>query len=134
MKLPQPTASRHLKLLRERSLVIAERDGTSVYYTLADPRVIDALDILRRYAIKIPQAARDLLESGAGETPKPDDARFAQWHYRKDPTHVVFYRAATFRWLAARHGWSCAFPVKDVVLMRNDAAAGVGARPRGSKR
>jgi len=47
LKLPQPTASRHLKLLRERNLVIAEREGTSVYYTLADRRVIDALDILR---------------------------------------------------------------------------------------
>jgi ArsR family transcriptional regulator len=47
LKLPQPTTSRHLKLLRERNLVIAEREGTSVYYTLADRRVIDALDILR---------------------------------------------------------------------------------------
>ena len=47
LNLAQPTASRHLKLLRERSLVIAEREGTSVYYTLADRRVIDALDILR---------------------------------------------------------------------------------------
>lgn len=47
LNLPQPTASRHLKLLRERNLVIAEREGTSVYYTLADRRVIDALDILR---------------------------------------------------------------------------------------
>ena len=47
LKLPQPTTSRHLKLLRERNLVIAEREGTSIYYTLADARVIEALDILR---------------------------------------------------------------------------------------
>jgi SAM-dependent methyltransferase len=47
-----------------------------------------------------------------------DDAKFAKWHYRGDPTHVVFYREATFRWLAARHGWSCELPVKDVVLMQ----------------
>lgn len=47
-----------------------------------------------------------------------DDARFADWHYRRDPTHVVFYRAATLRWLAARYGWSCEIPVKDVALMR----------------
>ncbi|HUF45131.1 MAG TPA: class I SAM-dependent methyltransferase, partial [Aestuariivirgaceae bacterium] len=26
-----------------------------------------------------------------------DDGRFADWHYRKDPTHVVFYREATMR-------------------------------------
>jgi len=47
-----------------------------------------------------------------------DDARFADWHYRKDPTHVVFYREATFRHLAGCWGWSCTVPHKDVVLMR----------------
>jgi len=51
-----------------------------------------------------------------------DDARFAGWHYRRDPTHVVFYREATFRWLAARWGWHCEVPVKDVVLMRRPLA------------
>ncbi len=51
-----------------------------------------------------------------------DDARFVDWHYRRDPTHVVFYREATFRWLAARWGWHCEVPVKDVVLMRRPPA------------
>jgi hydroxypyruvate reductase len=37
----------------------------------------DALAILRRYAIDVPAAARAGLESGAFETPKPGDARFA---------------------------------------------------------
>jgi hydroxypyruvate reductase len=37
----------------------------------------DALAILRRYAIGVPDAARAGLESGAFETPKPGDARFA---------------------------------------------------------
>lgn len=47
-----------------------------------------------------------------------DDARFADWHYRKDPTHVVFYRAATLAHLAAARGWSCTIPRKDVALMQ----------------
>lgn len=51
-----------------------------------------------------------------------DDARFADWHYRKDPTHVVFYRAETFRHLAREWGWFCEIPVKDVVLMRRPEA------------
>jgi SAM-dependent methyltransferase len=46
-----------------------------------------------------------------------DDARFAAWHYRRDPTHVVFYRAATWRCLAAARGWRCEIPVKDVALL-----------------
>lgn len=44
---PQSTVSRHLKVLRERHLVTTQRDGASVLYALADPRVIDALDTLR---------------------------------------------------------------------------------------
>ena len=44
----QPTVSHHLKLLRDRCMVKAERDGTSVYYSLADQRIIEALDIMRQ--------------------------------------------------------------------------------------
>ena len=43
----QPTISRHLKVLRDRRLALAERNGTSVYYSLADERVVQALDLLR---------------------------------------------------------------------------------------
>jgi len=47
-----------------------------------------------------------------------DDDRFDNWHYRRDPTHVVFYREATFEWLADRYGWQLEVPAKDVVLLR----------------
>ncbi len=43
----QTTASRHLKMLRERGLVRAERNGQAVFYSLTDPRVVQALDLLR---------------------------------------------------------------------------------------
>lgn len=46
-----------------------------------------------------------------------DDARFERWHYRRDPTHVVFYREHTLRTLATQHGFRCEIPVKDVALM-----------------
>ncbi len=45
--LTQPTVSRHLKVLRDRGMVLAQRDGTSIYYTLADEQVIEALNLLR---------------------------------------------------------------------------------------
>ena len=44
---PQSSVSRHLKVLRERRLVNAEREGATVRYSLADERVIDALETLR---------------------------------------------------------------------------------------
>ena len=45
------------------------------------------------------------------------DERFAAWHYRKDPTHVVFYREETFRWIALKFDWNVEFPRKDVALL-----------------
>ena len=45
----QPTVSHHLRILRERGLVLAEREGTSVYYTLADSRVLDAIEMMRGF-------------------------------------------------------------------------------------
>jgi SAM-dependent methyltransferase len=51
-----------------------------------------------------------------------DDARFANWHYRRDPTHVVFYRARTMHHIAAQHGWQCHIPRKDVVLFQKPPA------------
>ena len=47
-----------------------------------------------------------------------DDVRFDDWHYRQDLTHVVFYREETFRHIAARFGWGCEFPARDIVLLR----------------
>ena len=47
LDLPQSTVSRHLKILRERGLVTTTREGTSVYYALADTRIIQSMDLLR---------------------------------------------------------------------------------------
>ncbi len=47
LNVSQPTISRHLKVLRDRGLVTAERRGTNMYYQLTDTRLISALDILR---------------------------------------------------------------------------------------
>jgi SAM-dependent methyltransferase len=52
---------------------------------------------------------------------RPEDARFADWHYRKDPTHVVFYNEKTLRAVAQARGWTCEFPAPDIALMRKPA-------------
>ncbi|MFM8322475.1 MAG: ArsR/SmtB family transcription factor [Chloroflexota bacterium] len=43
----QSATSRHLKVLRDRGLVRATRQGQNVEYALNDPRVVGALDTLR---------------------------------------------------------------------------------------
>jgi ArsR family transcriptional regulator len=54
LDMSQPMTSRHLKVLRERGMVTAERQGTVIQYSLADRRLVDALDLLRA-------ALRDIL-------------------------------------------------------------------------
>lgn len=53
-----------------------------------------------------------------------DDSRFARWHYRRDPTHVVFYREATFRYIAKIHGLFLEFPARNVALMQKSTNDG----------
>ena len=43
----QSTTSRHLKILRDRGLVLTTRQGVSITYQIADRRLIQALDLLR---------------------------------------------------------------------------------------
>ena len=47
LDLSQPMVSRHLKVLRERGMVTTNRFGATVEYSLADERLIQALDLLR---------------------------------------------------------------------------------------
>lgn len=44
---PQPTISRHLRVLRQRALVTSRREGATVVYQLADDRMIEILDTMR---------------------------------------------------------------------------------------
>jgi ArsR family transcriptional regulator len=45
--LSQPATSRNLKVLRERSLVYTDRQGTTLIYHLTDNRLVEALNMLR---------------------------------------------------------------------------------------
>lgn len=47
LDVPQPTISRHLKVLKERGMVTSTREGQLVYYEVADQRILEALDLLR---------------------------------------------------------------------------------------
>lgn len=45
-----PNMSQHLSVLRSAGLVTARRDGNTVYYRLADPRVLEACQLLMSIA------------------------------------------------------------------------------------
>ena len=63
--------------------------------TVADPTTCaDALAIVRRYAIDLPVAVRDVLESGEGESIKPGDPRLSRASVRLIATPQMALEAA----------------------------------------
>ena len=63
--------------------------------TVGDPTsCADALAIVRRYGIDLPPAVRELLESGRGESVKPDDPRLAGCETRLIATPQMALEAA----------------------------------------
>ena len=65
LSLNQTTASRHLRFLRDRGMVAADRQGQNVYYTLVDPRVVQALDLMRAVLADV-LSRRQALITGSG--------------------------------------------------------------------
>lgn len=57
-----------------------------------------------------------------------EDAAFANWYYRSDISHVVFYREETLRTIGKRMGWEIVIPRKNVALFRKPLHS-VGATP-----
>jgi hydroxypyruvate reductase len=63
--------------------------------TVADPTTCaDALEVLRRYGIEVPESVRRVLETGAGETLKPGDPRLARATVRLIATPQMALEAA----------------------------------------
>lgn len=62
----QPLISRHLKVLRERGMVNTERNGATVTYSLANVKIIEALDLLRAAMREIMAKRAALVEAIPG--------------------------------------------------------------------
>ncbi len=61
-ELNQAVVSRHLAILRNGGVVTSRREGTNVYYTLADPRIGDACDVMQQVVLAKIEKNRQLAE------------------------------------------------------------------------
>ena len=68
--LRQSNVSKHLSLMREHGLVDTRREGSTIYYTLADPRISEAIRLLREAQADLLEKRRRLANS---ETEQNDD-------------------------------------------------------------
>jgi len=46
-RVPQATLSQHLGLMRHRGMLVTRKEGTTVFYRLANPKMIEAFDLMR---------------------------------------------------------------------------------------
>ena len=46
----------------------------------------------------------------------PKNNLFENWYYRRDPTHVVFYKKKTFQYIGFQRNWQVFFPSENIAL------------------
>lgn len=44
--------SQHLAVLRQKRVVHTRRDGLNIYYSISDPKIIEACDLMRKVLLK----------------------------------------------------------------------------------
>lgn len=63
----QSNISQHLALMRHLGLVVARRVDSNVFYRLSDPRILEAVDLLRAVQADLQQQRSSSLAAGAPE-------------------------------------------------------------------
>jgi DNA-binding transcriptional ArsR family regulator len=66
--LGQANISQHLALLRSKGLLVSRRNGTSIYYRIANPKIIRACELIREVLVE--QAAEQAELVGARLAPR----------------------------------------------------------------
>ena len=52
MDIPQANLSQHLSVMKQKGILEARRDGVNIYYSIANPKVIKAFDIMREVLLE----------------------------------------------------------------------------------
>ncbi|MBS7623401.1 helix-turn-helix transcriptional regulator [Candidatus Bathyarchaeota archaeon] len=47
LRIPQANVSQHLAVLRDRSIVLTRREGTSIHYRISNPKITKACEMIR---------------------------------------------------------------------------------------
>lgn len=52
MDIPQANLSQHLSLMRQKGILETRRDGVNIYYSITNPKVLKAFDIMREVLLE----------------------------------------------------------------------------------
>ncbi len=62
LSIKQPNLSQHLSLLRRHNIVTHRKKGLSVYYSLADPKIAEACQLIREFLTDQHKADADIAQ------------------------------------------------------------------------
>jgi ArsR family transcriptional regulator len=62
LKISQAVVSSQLAILRQRGVVIPRREGTNVYYSLSDLKIIEACDLVHQVLLNQIQKNREMTD------------------------------------------------------------------------
>jgi len=63
LQMPQAAVSRHLAILRNKGVVSARREGTSIYYSLTDHKIGEACDLVHQVLMNYLERNRGLADN-----------------------------------------------------------------------
>lgn len=62
LKIPKANLSQHMTVLRQKGIVVARREGNTVFYRLARPKILKAYDIMREVLFEVLENQQRLLK------------------------------------------------------------------------
>ncbi len=62
MEIRDANVSQHLAVMRQKGILVTRREGVNIYYRIANPKVIEACDIMREVLIEQLEERAQLVE------------------------------------------------------------------------
>ena len=62
LHIPKANLSQHMAVLRQKGIVVSRREGNTVYYRLARPKILKAYDIMREILFEVLENQQRLLK------------------------------------------------------------------------
>ncbi|MFY9269542.1 MAG: metalloregulator ArsR/SmtB family transcription factor [Candidatus Manganitrophaceae bacterium] len=62
LSVPKANLSQHMMVLRQKGIVVVRREGNTVYYQLARPKILKAFDLMREILFEVLEEQQKLLK------------------------------------------------------------------------
>jgi DNA-binding transcriptional ArsR family regulator len=64
----QANLSQHLAVMRTKGVVVTRRDGTHICYSISNPKIIQAFDLISEAMAEAAEDRKDLVDEALGKT------------------------------------------------------------------